>query len=370
MRIGVDARPLARKKSGVGYYVFNILEQLSAIDPVNEYYLYANQSLPDMQFGSRFHARIMSCGPNNWWLQYLLPRLLKQDKIDMFWGGGFTLPIFTRIKRVVTIHDFVFRRYAWTLPASQVIHLRLGMPVYLRSADHVIVDSQNTAKDLQELYSYPAEKTTIIHLAAHRRFFAKLPQEAVNKVLGRYGLSPGYVLMVGTIEPRKGFDTALKAIEILRTKYGQDIATVIVGSVGWKAEGILEQIAKGRRVHYLQYVSEADLPALYQGAKVFLYPSLYEGFGLPLLEAMASGIPVITSTAASLPEVAGDAVLYAAPGDERDVADKLKQILTNVELGKNLVKKGHHRASEFSWRETAEHILAVFNEIYTEEGGR
>ncbi len=358
---------LATAKSGVGYYVSNVLEQLAELDKENEYFLYSNRPFTNAFLQPKFVSRIYGCKYNNWWLQYHLPGLLKKDRIDLFWGGGFTLPIMPGPKKVVTIHDYVFRRFPKTLIASQVLHFRAMLPLYLYSADRVIVDSYNTAKDLQIFNPYSAEKASVIHLAAHQRFFERLSKQQVSAVLRKYDLQPGYALFVGTVEPRKGVDTVLKAANIYNQRFQKPLQIVIVGQIGWKAESIMSLVRElpiKESIHFLEYMPEEDLPAIYQGAAVFLYPSLYEGFGMPVLEAMASGVPVITSTSSSLPEIAADAALYALPGNEHETADRLMEIMENGELGPELVERGYRQAGRFSWQETALKTLAVFNAVY------
>ncbi|MDF2523229.1 MAG: mshA 3 [Clostridiales bacterium] len=368
MKIGVDARFLAATKSGVGYYVSSILEQLAEIDKKNEYYLYSNCSLGNIFSNSRFpnfHHRIAESSYANWWLQMIVPGLLEQDEIDVFWGGGFVLPIRgSRVKKVVTIHDFVFARFPDMLPARQVLHLKFGVPVYVSKADHVLVDSESTARDLRQLCNYPADKITVAHLAARETFFTSLTKPQIDNVLLKYKLSPGYLLFVGTIEPRKGVDTILKALALYKQRNGETPNFVAVGQIGWKVKQIPElvkQLGLEANVRFLEYVPDEDLPALYQGAKLLVYPSLYEGFGLPVAEAMASGLPVITSNASSLPEVGGDAAMFVSPGNEEELATALERIRNNPELLNEMVEKGYRQVCRFSWRQTAEKTLAVFN---------
>ena len=369
MRIGVDARSLAVVKSGVGYYVSSILKQLSNIDQTNEYYLYAPCPLSTMLSNhSNIHQRIVQSRFGNWWMQMIVPRLLEQDQIDVFWGGGFVIPLRgSRVKKVVTIHDFVFAKFPDMLPAQQVFHLKHGVPLYVSKADHVLVDSDSTARDLRAICKCPANKITVTHLAARDTFFRTHTKQEIHTVLTRYRLSPGYLLFVGTIEPRKGVDTILKALALYKRKNGVTPPFVAVGQIGWKVKAIpdlVRQLDLEEHVYFLEYVPDEDLPALYQGAKLLVYPSLYEGFGLPVAEAMASGIPVITSTASSLPEVGGDAAKYIAAGNETELVIALEEIINNPLVAAEMVKQGHNHVRSFSWQTTAEKTLAVFNKIY------
>lgn len=369
MKIGIDARMFLNPKTGVGQYVANLLRAFAEVGPENEYYLYAPRpfklSLPE----GPFYMRIIPSRRSLWWMQVVLPRFLVQDGIDLYWGGNYAVPFLPRrIKKVVTLHDFVYKKYPGTLPVRTALHLRVALPLYLRSCHHVLVPSQNTAIDLQETYRFPGEKITVVHLAAGSAFFNKMEEKEVQDVLAKYNLSKGYLLYVGAVEPRKGVDTILKTLGVYRERNSECPFLVIAGPLGWKTKKIVSLVSEldlEKTVRFLGYVPDEDLPALYKGASIFLYPSLYEGFGLPVVEAMASGVPVITSRAASLPEVAGDAALFVNPGDEKELSMQLEKLLQDPVLRQEMGRKGKAQAERFSWLQTAKKTLQVFNAVYS-----
>lgn len=369
MRIGVDARPLVAARTGIGHYVYHILEQLAEIDSHNEYYLYSHLPIPGEMPSFFRHVHAANTTKSHFWLQTKLPFWLRWDKIDLFWGGGYAAPLMGQLigdwKTVVTVHDLVCRRYPDTLPWKLGAHMRMGIPAYMGVADRVIADSENTARDIEAFHGRLRDKVTVIPLAAGTNYFADMADSEVRAVLDRYGLQAGYLLYVGTIEPRKGVDTILQALAQMQ-RNGETFPTlVLAGKNGWKTEGIMslpDRLGLREQVRFLDYVADRDLPALYRGAKLFLYPSFYEGFGLPVLEAMASGTPVITSWASSLPEVAGDAAAYVDAGDTAGLAQTIGQCLKDDALLDHYRNAGRAQAARFSWRQTAERTLQVFEE--------
>ena len=284
LRIGVDARPLVAAKTGIGYYVYNVLEQLAEIDDHNEYFLYSHQPIPGKLPDFFHHVRAANTSKSHFWLQSQLPFWLLKDKINLFWGGGYAAPILGNLIRrwqtVITVHDLVSRRYPETLPWKLKTHMQLGLAAYMRTADRVIADSENTAKDIEFFHGQLRQKVTVVPLAASQRFFVKLSEDAVQGVLTRYGLQKGYLLYVGTIEPRKGVDTILRSLGRLREK-GRDFPPIVlVGKNGWKTEGIMAlpgDLGLQANVRFLDYVADEDLPALYQGRDFFCIHRFMKG---------------------------------------------------------------------------------------------
>lgn len=367
MRIGVDARALVGEKAGIGHYIAALLGILGEIDCGNEYYLYSPRPFETDWSQGSFRKRVIPARRTLWWVQKTLPRALVEDKIDLFWGGNYSIPLWPeQVKKVVTVHDLVFHKHPRTLPLRRLVHLRAALPVYVRRAHRILVVSKHTAQDLREIYGVPPDKIVVTHLAARSEFSETIAEEAVEAVLEKYGLPRGYLLYVGTVEPRKGVDTILKALALYRKRKGKSTLLVVAGLIGWKAsfiEDLVEQLSLEESVRFLHYVPDTDLPALYRGASVFLYPSLYEGFGLPVLEAMASGVPVITSRVAALPEVGGAAALYIEPGDADCLTVHLEKLLADPGLREQLSEAGRKRAALFSWRDTAYRTLKVFKEV-------
>ena len=371
MKIGIDASMLAKTKVGIGHYVTALLNAMPALKPDLEFIVYTNTPVNDIPVKDNLTCCVISCPSRPYWTQKLLPKALEKDSVDLFWGGNYAIPVRKgNYKKVITVHDFVYRRFPETLPLRTVLHLRTSIPLYLRSTDHVIADSENTARDLWKYYRYSQAKTTVVPLAARSIFTENIESNLMDLILHKHGLDKEYLLFVGTVEPRKGIDTVVKALARLKAKNGGCPGLVVVGQIGWKADKILNLVTElnlGDSVCFLNYVEDEDLPALYKGAAVLVYPSLYEGFGLPVVEAMAVGTPVITSSSSSLPEVGGDAVLYINAGDDASLVEALEKVLGSVDLQQEMRKKGLLQAKRFSWGRTAWETLKVFMRVLGEK---
>jgi glycosyltransferase involved in cell wall biosynthesis len=265
------------------------------------------------------------------------------------------------VPTVLTVHDLIFRH----LPAHHKPlyrwYLNVTMPLYCRRATNIIAVSECTRRDLIAAYDLPEEKVTVVHEAAAPRFRLQ-PPEAVAAVRSRYGLPDRFLLFVGTIEPRKNLACLLSVFEAMRAA-GLSDGLVIVGRRGWLYDDFfarLEQSPVRDAVLFPGYVPDEDLPAVYSGAQGLVFPSVYEGFGLPMLEAMACGTPVVASNVSSLPEIGGDAALYADPLDVEGMAKAVRRLLCDAELREHLRARGLERAAQFSWGRTAARTRAVY----------
>ena len=269
-----------------------------------------------------------------------------------------------RYKRVVSVHDAIAFRYpAGYTRFNNFLH-RQYVPQTLRNVDAVITMSEASRNDLIQFLRLPPDKVHVIPLATDVAF-QPLPAQHAAEVSARFGLRPPYVLYVGALEARKNLVTLLHAFARLRADF-PDLTLAIAGRPRWKYSEIphtLEVLHLGDAVHFTGYVPDADLPALYNAAAVFCFPSLYEGFGLPVLEAMACGTPVVCSAASSLPEVAGDAALLVPPNDIAALANALGRVMAEPALAGDLRARGLRRAATFSWDRTAEMTLAVYRRV-------
>jgi glycosyltransferase involved in cell wall biosynthesis len=268
---------------------------------------------------------------------------------------------------VITVHDLIFRHLPEHHKPLNRWYLNLALPLYCRRATHVIAISESTRNDLVAAYRLPPERITVIHEAADPRFRPQ-PPDRVAAVRGRYGLPGRYLLFVGTIEPRKNLTRLLHAFEPLR-KEGLTDALVVVGKRGWLYGDFFAELERSpvrEAVILPGFVPDEHLPAVYAGAQALVFPSLYEGFGLPTLEAMACGTPVACSDTASLPEVGGDAALYFDPTSEDAILQTLRRLLSDAELQEELARRGLTRASHFSWDRVAAETEAVYRAVMDE----
>jgi alpha-1,3-rhamnosyl/mannosyltransferase len=289
-------------------------------------------------------------------------RALRGLEDHVYHGTGFYLPPFDGT-RVVTIHDLAVFRQPDTLPPERARHLRTEIEYSLRHADLLIAVSEFTRHELADYFGWPVERVHVTPLASAEAF---RPREAaeLTPVLTPHGLSPGgYVLFVGTIEPRKNIAALLDAYALLPDAFRRRWPLVLAGYQGWNSAAIHERIAQCQHagwLHYLGFTAAQDLPPLMAGARLFAFPSLYEGFGLPVLEALASGVPVVCSNASSLPEVAGDAAAMCDPGDTEQLAALIAMGVEDESWRESARRKGLARAACFSWERCARETVEAY----------
>jgi glycosyltransferase involved in cell wall biosynthesis len=273
------------------------------------------------------------------------------------------LPLHT-CPTVLTVHDLIFNLFPERHKRLNRWYLNTAMPLFCRRADTIICVSENTKADLTRLWQIDTAKISVIHEAADEHF-RPIEQEQISATCARYDLSGDYLITVGTVEPRKNLERLLDAVFLLRER-GHDLKLVIVGQLGWLYETILDKLARPEYeglVHYLGFVPDADLPALYSGAAAMVIPSLYEGFGLPVLESMACGTPVISSHAASLPELGGEAARYFDPHNVDEIASTIEEVWVDADLRGQMSDMGLSRVHEFSWERTAQETLDVYQSL-------
>lgn len=304
----------------------------------------------------------------------LIPQLqrwqLRAEQGAIYHSPNYFLPPFPG-RTVATIHDLSHHLHPQFHPAARIDYMRRALPDCLRRADHLITDAESVRQELVEHFGYPAERITAIPLGASPSFRPHSPQEASARI-SQWDLQPqSYSLYVGTIEPRKNLDRLLTAYETLPQALRQRYPLVLAGGSGWRSEHTHQRIARAASagwLRYLRYVSQEDLPALYAGARVFVYPSLYEGFGLPVLEAMASGVPVITSNCSSLPEVVGSAALQVHPEDEAALAQAMARALQDDSWRAHASAAGLQRSAQFSWQRCVEQTVHVYQRLQKAPG--
>lgn len=285
---------------------------------------------------------------------------------DLYHATDFVLPpTLPNTPTVLTVHDLSFERDPGSAVPSLLSFLRKVVPASARRASHIVADSHATARDLTDLYGIAPDKITTIHSGVHARFHvaADSPDEPAH-IRARYQLGDApYVLAVGTMQPRKNHLGLVRAFAKLTSHSGQKANLVISGGKGWLYDNVADEVQRlglSERVKFIGYADDADLPALYRTASVFAFPSLYEGFGLPLLEAMASGVPVVTSNVSSLPEVAGEVGLLINPHDVNALAAALDQALHDEVWRTQAIAAGLARAQQFTWERAAEQLLDVY----------
>ncbi|MBC7235348.1 MAG: glycosyltransferase family 4 protein, partial [Chloroflexi bacterium] len=306
------------------------------------------------------------------WQRLRLPIAIEwiTGPLDLFHSPDFSLPPVCRAKTVLTVHDLSFMRCPGCFPAPLLAYLMRAVPRSVRRANMVLADSQSTRDDLMELLLVPQERVAVLYPGVEPHFSAQKSAQD-DLILARYGIRWPYILGLGTLQPRKNFVRLIEAFGRLRQERPVPHRLVIGGERGWLYQEIDETIARlklNNRVHLIGFVADEDLPALYRGAAVLAFPSLYEGFGLPVLEAMACGTPVVTSTTSSLPEVAGEAALLVPPKDVEALADALWRLLDDGALRNDLRAKGFEQAKRFTWERAAKALLGIYHHVIREGG--
>ena len=369
MRIGMKVSPLSVLMAGIPRYILGLLGGLSEVDEgVNEYFLYTGRPIEqDPGLGERFHLRVVSRPSPSMqaWYQLALPGRLRRDGIEVFHDPVMPLPLASGVPGVITLHDISALVMPGAHSLTSVLSARL-LPLYLRKAGRVICVSRFTADELVRRYPGVAPIVRVIHNGVDERFRTESGEEGVERVRRSYHLPERYVLFVGTIEPRKNLSRLIGSFARIAGDVPHGL--VIAGGRGWKvrealkgSEGLLEKL--NGRIVLPGFVPLEDLPALYEGADLLAYPSLYEGFGLPVVEAMASGTPVLTSSTSSMPEVAAGCALLVDPLSEDSIAEGLLSLCRDPDLRADLRLRGRERAAHFSWTRCAREVLEVYREV-------
>lgn len=358
IRIGVDCRPLIGNRAGIGRYLYEILRELAARNDDVEYYLYSPREfeLPEpCRNNARFIVRQRNFRPALVWLHAIVPFWVLVDKIDIFWGPNYALPLLSlrHHRTVVTMHDAVYLRYPQTMHWKTRLHHRFFLPRYGKKADLIITDSKFSLNELGTILGIDRIKLGWTYLAGF--------QEPANDIdWAALPVPRSYILAVGTVEPRKNLETLVAAYSELPDNLRENYALVIVGALGWGGldpQQWFQKYSVAKTSYYLGKVADDVLSSLYRSASVFVFPSLYEGFGLPVVEAMSLGVPVLCSYSSALGEIASEAALQFNPTSRADLTLKLEKLLTDKKLRTDFAKKSRKSASRFAWEYTAKNTL-------------
>ena len=367
MHIAIDAHAVGTGLAGNETYAVNLVEALAEVDPENRYTVYVTKPAAYARFAGRWpHVSARRTLPHTPLIRIplTLSAELRRRPVDLL-HVQYTAPPLAPCAVVATIHDLSFEHLPETFKRRSRAQLRLTVRRTARHAAHLIAPSEFTRRDLLATYGLSPERVSVVPLAAAEMFRPVEDPAEVERVKRRYGIAGDYVLAVGSIQPRKNLARLIEAYSLLRRARGSVKLPqlVLVGKKAWLYGETLrgvEQRGLADSVVITGYVSEADLPALYTGALCFAYPSVFEGFGLPPLEAMRCGTPVLTGDRTSLPEVVGDAALTADPYDAGSISDALARLVGDEALRADLSARGLRRARLFDWRDTARMTLEVY----------
>lgn len=377
MRIGINALFLIPGKvGGSEVYLRNLICHLGKIDRQNEYILFANRENSGTFQLSQANFREVLCPikasfrpARILWEQFILPFQVRKYKIDVLHSPGYTAPFLAFCCSIVTIYDMNCFYYPEDFSKLTTFFLKLLVTLSARRSDRIITGSRNSKKDIVQILEISESKISVVYGAASSH--SSVPIAIENKVRGklkqRYGINKKFILTVSVSHPHKNFYRLIKAYDILYKKYHIDCQLVIVGAKG-RAQSILVNLVKKlsleKRVIFTGWIPNEHLSSFYSEADLFVLPSLFEGFGIPILEAMAHGTAVVSSNSASLPEVAGRAALLVDPYNIEEIAEAMYKVLIDQNLRKNLIEKGLKRAKEFSWEKAAKETLKVYQEAH------
>lgn len=375
MRIGININHAIGEKTGIGRYAQELVKGLARVDRTNKYLLYS-------YFWHRFppyskapwlprQDNFFDFGPSNLFIKYYMERTkLPHDWVlgrpDIIHSTHLTAPRLQRAKLVVTVPDLTFVTHTQFHVEENINYCSEQMNRAKNRADHFIAISDNTKHDLVARLRIPEGKITVTHLAADIIYRPLEDEEKIRVLRKKYGIDRDFLLFVGSIEPRKNVQGVLHAISKLSTGLKKEYMFVAAGGTGWlnnEVYNLIENLGLTGIVKFLGYLDDDELPVLYNAATAFVYPSFYEGFGLPPLEAMACGTPVITSNVSSIPEVVGDAAFKVDPANIEELATAIEKVLSDNELRRQLSEAGIERSKKFSWKKTAEATLAVYKKV-------
>lgn len=374
MRITIDLSPAVHHHAGLGRYSQELLAAMLHVAPANDYTVFYNSPRRDLSPEApldQLPRRTLPLSNKPWrmsvllahFLGYKMNRWLKPG--DVFHATDHLLPPLACLASVFTLHDLIYLFYPeYHLPLNRW-YLTLMMPRFLQTADRVIVVSENTRLDAVRLMNLPADKTRVIYEGVNPAYHPIADRAELERVRTKYHLPDRLLLYFGTIEPRKNLLVLLEAYQALLRANANAPRLVIAGRKGWLYQPVFDRVRElglDAQVHFTDWVDEADAPALMNLADVFVFPSLYEGFGLPPLEAMACGIPVICSNASSLPEIMGEAGILFEPHDTHALVQAMSRVLENEGTRQALRKAGLEQAQKFSWERAARETLQVYEE--------
>ena len=375
MKIAIDATIIRDEITGTGFYITNLINGLKEIDNLNHYYIFGDEkyiikhiNLKGIENFKIIHKRFKNRFIRVLWEYFILPLSLRALKFDILHSPNYITPLLKfKFKIILTIHDLTFLLF----PEKHTITKRLlfgkMISFYIKKADKIISVSENTKKDILQFFNIPEEKIAVTYESIPGYYNNLIDHVQVKKILKKYSITGKFILFVGMIEPRKNILSLLKAFVELDKELDLDL--VIVGKKGWDYDEIeqyiknIEKMKLKNNIILTGYIAEEELKYFYQEAFMFIYPSLYEGFGLPPLQAMACGTPVITSNISSLPEVVGDAAIKINPDSLDCLVKSIKLVYNDQDFRNLLIKKGLERAALFNLEKIAQNTLRIYESV-------
>jgi glycosyltransferase involved in cell wall biosynthesis len=366
VRIGIDARKL--HDFGIGTYIRNLLRQLSRLDRETDFVILCRPEDREAlaSLGENFRPVPETAGNYSVAEQVKVPLALRREGVTLFHAPHYVLPPLVRCNSVVTIHDCIHLMFPQYLPNRFALaYARASIGMAARRATRVLTVSESSKRDILRFVDTQPDKIDVIYNAYDERFGVEPREEDVVRVRERFQLHDEFVLYAGNVKPHKNVERLIQAFHLLRQRGLDHLKLVIIGDEVSRYAALRRAVHKHQlhqNVRFLGYLPEETLAVMYRLAGVFVFPSLYEGFGLPPLEAMASGTPVVTSNVSSLPEVAGDAAILVDPYDPAAIADGIETVLTDERVRREMRRKGLERARQFSWEASVRRVRDIYLE--------
>lgn len=375
MRIGIDLHTVTGMSQGTRTYTLNITKNLLKIDKSNEYVLYFTKKNEELQnFFHQSNVTFRDIFPRERITRILLgfPLRLMADDIDIF-HCQYMGPPLTNTPYIVMLHDVIHEYHPEFYPKALCLMMRMFYPFSARRASRILTVSEHSKNDIMKYYKIPAHKIVVTYDGVSEDFSPIHDKRMIQNALRKYNINSEYILYVGRLEPRKNIPRLIQAFHALKTDTDLKQKLVITGMKYFQSEKLAEAVndlGLQDEVIFTGRVDDIDLPLLYNGASLFVYPSIAEGFGIPPLEAMSCGVPVISSDASSLPEVIGDAGILINPYNISDISEAMYQVLTDRNLQQKMGRKGVAQAKKFSWEDSAKKTLRVYEEVYSEKNAK
>lgn len=363
-KIGIDLSIANINQAGTGIYASSLLNALRQIDKEHDYCVFRVRQQRDMSSHKTLHSRLKTIFRDIVWMHGILPWQVSRSKVDLLHMPANVMPLFSSCPTVVTILDTTVLQSSQNFPFWQRNYSRVFIPWTARHASMILTISEHSKQDIVRHLGVVSDKVAVTYLAAVPAFQV-ISSTVVSEVKLRYNLKLPFALAVGTLEPRKNLVRLLQAFSLLRQNVSS-LQLVHAGPRGWLFDDVMQEVERlglQDSVHFLGRVPLDDLVGLYNAASVFVYPSLYEGFGLPVLEAMSCGCPVITSDISSLPEVTGDAAVLIDPYNVQQLAEAIQRVVEDKNLFVTMRQRGLDRAKLFSWERCAQETLAVYHRL-------
>lgn len=371
MKVGIDGRAAKwYRGTGIGTYTYQLISSLNSMDSINEYLMFMpERSNCDISFNKNFHIKNITEGnKTNFWDEVNIPNILMDKDIELYHvpQNGVGLPEDKNCPFVITLHDVIPYKMPETVGETYLRIFNEEMPNIVSLCDGIITVSQFSREDIAKAFNFPKDKIYVTHLAAEDIYCPLNKVDCEDLIKACYGISGDYILYIGGFSPRKNIVGLIEAFSKLMNRYKKDIKLVIAGKQG-KSYSIYKnraiELGMEDKVLFPGFIEMEHLPHLYNAATALAYPSFYEGFGLPPVEAMACGTPVITSNVTSIPEVLGNSAIFINPLDVDDICEAMYNLLSDENLRDDLILKGLVRSSELSWNKTAANTLIAYNKI-------